>query len=356
MVPARAARRSGRRWCSPVWLDRRRSAVRRRVHEPRRAGLGRAEHGAARWRWVPLALFLLALASASTALARPQAKVSKPAERATIVLLVDVSGSMRADDVQADAARRGAGGDGASSPTGPAGRQGRARLVQHRAGRARRCRPPTARCCTRESTCSCRRRAPRSATVSRCGTGRQGVARRRAPTREGRQRARRDRPALRRRADARAPDAARGSRARRVPPASASSPSRSGRRHGTLGIGPFGGGYGYGGGLGTVAGRIPVLPGSGDAGCDRPCRPAGGPIRRRDRGSGADGLQAARLEHRRRARRRARSSSWFAGLAAMLLLGSLGRRSRARRAPPVRSDDCSTGRGSARAVPGRRLR
>ena len=55
---------------------------------------------AGRWRWVPLALFLLALASASAALARPKAKVSVPSDRATIVLLVDVSGSMRATDVK----------------------------------------------------------------------------------------------------------------------------------------------------------------------------------------------------------------------------------------------------------------
>jgi Ca-activated chloride channel family protein len=52
------------------------------------------------WRWFPLALFLLALAAASTALARPRATVSEPAQRATLVLLVDVSGSMRASDVK----------------------------------------------------------------------------------------------------------------------------------------------------------------------------------------------------------------------------------------------------------------
>jgi Ca-activated chloride channel homolog len=51
-------------------------------------------------RWLPLALFLLALAAASTALARPRAPVSVPASRATVVLLVDVSGSMRAADVR----------------------------------------------------------------------------------------------------------------------------------------------------------------------------------------------------------------------------------------------------------------
>jgi Ca-activated chloride channel family protein len=45
-------------------------------------------------------LFLLALAAASTALARPKATVSVPANRATVVLLVDVSGSMRAADVK----------------------------------------------------------------------------------------------------------------------------------------------------------------------------------------------------------------------------------------------------------------
>jgi Ca-activated chloride channel family protein len=51
-------------------------------------------------RWVPLALFLLALAAASTALARPRATVSVTSSQATVVLLVDVSGSMRAADVK----------------------------------------------------------------------------------------------------------------------------------------------------------------------------------------------------------------------------------------------------------------
>jgi Ca-activated chloride channel family protein len=51
-------------------------------------------------RWLPLLLFLLALASASAALARPRAHVAVPSDRATIVLLIDVSGSMRAADVK----------------------------------------------------------------------------------------------------------------------------------------------------------------------------------------------------------------------------------------------------------------
>jgi Ca-activated chloride channel family protein len=49
---------------------------------------------------VPLVLFLLALVAASAAVARPRATVSETSDRATVVLLVDVSGSMRANDVQ----------------------------------------------------------------------------------------------------------------------------------------------------------------------------------------------------------------------------------------------------------------
>jgi Ca-activated chloride channel family protein len=82
-----------------LWLDRRRARyavaftnldLLASVAAPRRP-----------WRrWAPLALFLLALVAASTALARPKATVSVPANRATVVLLVDVSGSMRAADVK----------------------------------------------------------------------------------------------------------------------------------------------------------------------------------------------------------------------------------------------------------------
>jgi Ca-activated chloride channel family protein len=83
-----------------LWIERRRAryavaftniAVLASVAETRRPT----------WRrWVPLALFLLALAFAGTALGRPNAEVSTSTSRATIVLLVDVSGSMRADDVK----------------------------------------------------------------------------------------------------------------------------------------------------------------------------------------------------------------------------------------------------------------
>lgn len=54
-----------------------------------------------RWkRWVPLVMLLLALAFAAGALAHPRLRIAQPDQNATIVLLVDVSGSMRANDVE----------------------------------------------------------------------------------------------------------------------------------------------------------------------------------------------------------------------------------------------------------------
>lgn len=49
---------------------------------------------------LPLVLFLLAVTSAAAAVARPRATVRQTSDRATVVLLVDVSGSMRADDIR----------------------------------------------------------------------------------------------------------------------------------------------------------------------------------------------------------------------------------------------------------------
>jgi Ca-activated chloride channel family protein len=54
-----------------------------------------------RWkRFIPVGLLALALVFAAGALAHPRLKLSKPDQNATIVLLVDVSGSMRANDVE----------------------------------------------------------------------------------------------------------------------------------------------------------------------------------------------------------------------------------------------------------------
>ena len=56
-----------------------------------------------RWRHhVPAAVFLLAMTALLGGLARPQATIEVPREEATIVLIIDVSGSMLADDVQPD--------------------------------------------------------------------------------------------------------------------------------------------------------------------------------------------------------------------------------------------------------------
>jgi Ca-activated chloride channel homolog len=63
------------------------------------AGVVQKQHRA--WkRIIPLALLLLALVFAAAAVAHPRMKVSQPDQNATIVLLVDVSGSMRATDVE----------------------------------------------------------------------------------------------------------------------------------------------------------------------------------------------------------------------------------------------------------------
>jgi Ca-activated chloride channel family protein len=51
-------------------------------------------------RWLPPALFLVALAVLALALARPHVPVSVAREQATIVLAIDSSGSMLADDVE----------------------------------------------------------------------------------------------------------------------------------------------------------------------------------------------------------------------------------------------------------------
>jgi Ca-activated chloride channel family protein len=51
-------------------------------------------------RWVPLVLLLLALAFAATALGRPRARLSLAQNNGTVIFLVDVSGSMSANDVE----------------------------------------------------------------------------------------------------------------------------------------------------------------------------------------------------------------------------------------------------------------
>jgi Ca-activated chloride channel homolog len=83
-----------------LWVDRRRAKYAVAFTNLDLLAQVAREHRRPWRRWVPLALFLLALISASVAMARPRATVSVPSNRATVVLLVDVSGSMRANDVK----------------------------------------------------------------------------------------------------------------------------------------------------------------------------------------------------------------------------------------------------------------
>jgi Ca-activated chloride channel homolog len=62
--------------------------------------LGAITPGVPRWRrHVPMALFVAALAGLLVALARPTTTVAVPVEKASVMLVTDASGSMRADDV-----------------------------------------------------------------------------------------------------------------------------------------------------------------------------------------------------------------------------------------------------------------
>ncbi|WP_316150008.1 VWA domain-containing protein [Cupriavidus sp. BIC8F] len=82
-----------------VWLDgRRRHAT---VHYPALKTVGVAIKGGATWRrHVSPMLFLLALAALIFAIARPQAVMLLPSRIETVVLVIDLSGSMRAQDIQ----------------------------------------------------------------------------------------------------------------------------------------------------------------------------------------------------------------------------------------------------------------
>ncbi|MEI7445362.1 MAG: VWA domain-containing protein [Burkholderiales bacterium] len=76
--------------------------VRRRT--ARRAALGGLTQsvgpGRGRWRHLPPALFLVAIALLLVSLGRPAAVVTLPAQHEVVVLAIDVSGSMRATDVK----------------------------------------------------------------------------------------------------------------------------------------------------------------------------------------------------------------------------------------------------------------
>lgn len=93
--------------CAYLWLERR--PPRYVVTYPNVAVLARVAGRGRSWRrHLIAALVLLALAALCAALARPKLTLSRPSERATVVLVVDVSVSMNATDVKPsrlDAAR-----------------------------------------------------------------------------------------------------------------------------------------------------------------------------------------------------------------------------------------------------------
>ncbi|WP_042878657.1 VWA domain-containing protein [Cupriavidus necator] len=82
-----------------VWLDARRG--RPAAHYPALKTVGLAIKGGASWRrHVSPALTLLALAALIFAIARPQAVLMLPSRIETVILVIDLSGSMRAQDVK----------------------------------------------------------------------------------------------------------------------------------------------------------------------------------------------------------------------------------------------------------------
>ena len=90
----------------------RRRPIRYAVRYPALDVLAEVARRERRGRWVPAALLLLALTTLLLGAAKPTARVPVPREEATVMLVVDVSGSMEADDVKPtrlDAARDAAG-------------------------------------------------------------------------------------------------------------------------------------------------------------------------------------------------------------------------------------------------------
>lgn len=82
-----------------VWMQRRRKkyAVRFASVAMVRQAVGK---GPGIRRHIPAAVFLLAIATMVVAMARPQAEVSLPQNTGTVMLVIDVSGSMQATDVK----------------------------------------------------------------------------------------------------------------------------------------------------------------------------------------------------------------------------------------------------------------
>src|SRR5512132_1457905 len=82
-----------------VWLARRRQ-IRYAIRYPALDVLAGVVERERRGRWIPAALLVLALTALLLGAARPMARVPVPRNEATVMLVIDVSGSMNADDVE----------------------------------------------------------------------------------------------------------------------------------------------------------------------------------------------------------------------------------------------------------------
>lgn len=300
------------------WFDRRRSrhAVAFTNLELLAAVAGRGRRPI---RYVPLALFLLALAAASAALARPQATVQKPANQATIVLLVDVSGSMRSADVRPT--RLGAAQNAIDLFADRVPKSVKLGLVSFSNEPDVIVAPTTDRTLLHEGV---RLLVPDSGTA--LGDGVAVAVQVVQAALKGAPRAK----------DGRVPGAiillSDGAQTRGVlSPLQGADRARAagirvftvalGTDHGTVGIGPYGG-YGFNGGFGNGRRRLPVLPDPVTLAAI--ARETGGKTYRAQTASKVQevykeiGTSVVQQDAKHEI------SSWFAGLAALLLLGSLG--------------------------------
>lgn len=268
------------------------------------------------WRWLPLALFLLALGSASAAVARPRASISRPADQATVVLLVDVSGSMRASDVKPS--RLGAAQRAMQKFVATVPKAVRVGLVSFSSGPNELVIPTTDRAILGEGIDLLE---PEAGTAIGDGLALavQVAAQAVGSAPRGR--------------DGKRPAAiillSDGAQTRgTLSPLQGADRARDagvrvftvalGTDHGSLGIGPFGG-YGFGGGFGR---RFPVRPDPVTLAAI--ARETGGKTYRAASAQRVNDVykQLGSSIVSRHATREV--SSWFAGLAALLLLGSLG--------------------------------
>jgi Ca-activated chloride channel homolog len=272
-------------------------------------------------RFIPLALFLLALVAASTALARPRATVSVPSNRATVVLLVDVSGSMRANDVKPT--RLGAAQHAMAAFADRVPKNVKVGLVSFSTGPDVLVAPTVDRDQLQEGI---QLLVPDAGTA--IGDGLDVAVR---VVKASVQDAPRSK-------DGKLPGAivllSDGAQTRGLlTPLQGADRARNagvrvftialGTNHGTLGFGPFGGGYGFGGGFGQgSAQRFPVRPDPVTLAAI--ARETDGQTFRASTASRVDAVYkrlGASIAHHNVRRE---ISSWFAGAAALLLLGAVG--------------------------------